>query len=80
MRRGLGLAIPVVVACAAAAGCTSPEAARTRGGGAGADIGNRPAVVRMHEGSQPFFDTPERIGDAAPPLDAASQARELSRP
>jgi hypothetical protein len=26
----------------ALAGCTSPEAARQRGGGPGADVGNRP--------------------------------------
>ncbi len=25
--------------------CTSPEASRTRGGGAGGDVGNRDAVV-----------------------------------
>jgi hypothetical protein len=38
--------------------CTSPEAGRTRGGGPGADIGNRGTVVIMHEGSQPYYQTP----------------------
>jgi hypothetical protein len=38
--------------------CTSPEAERTRGGGPGADIGNRSSVVDMHEGSQPYYQTP----------------------
>ena len=35
-------------------GCTSPETTRTRGGGPGADVGNRREIVRMHEGAQPF--------------------------
>ena len=76
MRAGIFAAFACV-----AAGCTSPEGQRTRGGGAGGDIGNRPATIRMHEGSQPFWETPGRIGDAAhPPLEPASQARQLSRP
>ena len=33
------------------AGCTSPEAERVRGGGPGADVGNRGTPVVMHEGS-----------------------------
>jgi len=33
---------------------------RTRGGGPGADIGNRDAVVQLHEGSRPFYGTPLR--------------------
>lgn len=40
------------------AACASPEAARTRGGGRGADIGNRNAVVQMHAGANQYFDTP----------------------
>ena len=35
-------------------GCASPETGRTRGGGPGADMGNRNKFVEMHEGSQPF--------------------------
>lgn len=80
MKIALRLTMLVALGCAAAA-CTSPERQRTRGGGAGGDIGNRPAAVKMHEGSQPFWGTPVRIGDAAhPPLEPASQAWQLSRP
>ena len=39
--------------------CTSPEETRTRGGGPGADVGNRPETVRMHEGARPFENTPK---------------------
>jgi hypothetical protein len=45
-------------AAAAAAACGSPEAARTRGGGPGADPGNRGRPVRMHDGSEPYHATP----------------------
>jgi hypothetical protein len=68
----------LLVACAAVAGCDSPEAARNRGGGPGADIGNRAAVVKMHEGSDQFWETPDRIGVDHPPLDPARQARQHS--
>ena len=60
------------------AGCTSPEAIRTRGGGRGADVGNRRQVVEMHEGSQPFYETPNLIPAKHPSLAPASQAAELS--
>lgn len=67
--------------CATASACSSPEARRTRGGGAGADIGNRPEKVKMHQGSQQFWRTPDRIGDVQhPPLEPARQAQQLSRP
>lgn len=56
------------------AACTSPEATRTLGGGPGGDTGNRPAVVRMHEGSRPFHDTPRLVPSETPALNAASQA------
>lgn len=56
------------------AACTSPEATRTQGGGPGGDTGNRPAVVRMHEGSLPFHDTPRLVPSETPALDTASQA------
>lgn len=46
-----------------AAGCVSPEATRTRGGGPGADVQNRPAQVKMHEGSRPYWETPVVIDD-----------------
>jgi hypothetical protein len=59
--------------------CASPEATRTRGGGPGADVGNRGEVVQMHEGSKPFDKTPKIIPAQHPPLDSASQADQLSR-
>lgn len=60
-------------------GCASPETTRTRGGGPGADVGNRGKFVEMHEGSQPFWKTPKIIPAKHPPLDPANQAHELSR-
>jgi hypothetical protein len=57
------------------AACSSPEATRTQGGGPGGDTGNRPAVVRMHEGSRPFHDTPRLVQSGTPALDTASQAQ-----
>ncbi|MDP2398793.1 MAG: hypothetical protein Q8M53_10605 [Burkholderiales bacterium] len=61
------------------AACTSPEATRTQGGGPGGDTGNRPEVVRMHEGSRPYHDTPRLVPGATPMLDSASQARQFGR-
>ena len=48
--------VPLVLA--ALAGCASPEAARARGGGPGADIGNRGTPVIVHDGARPYYDTP----------------------
>jgi hypothetical protein len=59
--------------------CTSPETSRTRGGGPGADIGNRTEVVRMHEGADPFDKTPQIITTKHPPLATARHADQLSR-
>jgi hypothetical protein len=61
------------------AACASPETTRTRGGGPGADVGNRGKDVDMHEGSQPFWKTPDLIPTKHPPLAPASQADQLSR-
>ena len=61
------------------AACASPETTRTRGGGPGADVGNRAKVVEMHEGSRPFWKTPQLIPSKHPPLEPANQADELSR-
>jgi hypothetical protein len=69
----------VLLMAMVAAGCESPESRRTRGDGPGADVGNRGRVVRMHEGSQPFWNTPTVPDLKHPPLDPAQQARELSR-
>ena len=51
----------------AAAACTSPEATRTRGGGPGADPGNRDGIVEIHQGAEPFHDTPCRMTDVTCP-------------
>jgi hypothetical protein len=69
----------LLIAVTALAACVSPEAMRTRGGGPGADVGNRGKVVEMHEGSQPFWKTPQIITAKHPPLESARQADELSR-
>lgn len=53
-------------ACTALAACTSPETERVRGGGPGADKGNRGNPVLMHEGSKPYAGTPTLIPGEAP--------------
>lgn len=47
-----------VVMIGVLAACTSPEAKRTRGGGAGADIGNRSDSLQLHGGSLMYSRTP----------------------
>ncbi|MCL6640130.1 MAG: hypothetical protein K6T92_02040 [Candidatus Rokubacteria bacterium] len=72
---------PVLVlalAVLAATACTSPEATRQRGGGPGADPGNRGQVVLMHEGSRPYHDTPRLIEPYGyTDLEAGRQAHRL---
>ena len=68
----------LLIGSIAAAGCASPEATRVRGE-RGADVGNRPSVVEMHYGSEPFWKTPERINVNHPSLESARQAERLSR-
>jgi hypothetical protein len=68
----------LLVGCIAAVGCVSPESTRTPGGH-GADVGNRPQIVEMHNGSEPFWKTPERITVHHAPLASARQAEQLSR-
>ncbi len=75
MRRFAGVLLLLAVAA-----CDSPEAARARGGGSGADTGNRSSVVLMHEGSRPYFKTPRFIRTDPEPIDGATHAHELSRP
>ena len=38
--------------------CASPEAARTRGDGPGADVGNHRKPVEIHAGAHPYYKTP----------------------
>jgi hypothetical protein len=68
----------LVVLCVLAA-CTSPETGRPRGGGPGADVGNRTKFALMHEGADPFYKTPKLIRSQSPPLASARQADKLSR-
>ena len=75
-RAGLVAAVALAVTTAA---CASPEATRTRAQGRGADVRNVHEVVRMHEGSDPYWRTPKVAGIQAPPLDPARQADRLSR-
>jgi hypothetical protein len=65
----------------ALAACASPETSRSRGGGPGADVGNRTTakMVRMHEGADPFINTPKKIPSQGAPLAGARQADQLSR-
>jgi len=67
-----------LVVLSALAACASPETGRPRGS-SGADVGNRTNVVRMHEGSDPFFKTPKLIASQSSPLASAHQADRLSR-
>jgi hypothetical protein len=60
------------------AACTSPEATRLRAGGGGADVGNRRSEVLMHEGAQPYWNTPRVGGITGPSLEPAGQASRLS--
>jgi hypothetical protein len=75
---GLKPLIFLAIVCMLAA-CASPETGRPRGGGPGADVGNRTKVVRMHEGADPFYKTPKLIRGQPPPLASARQADQLSR-
>jgi hypothetical protein len=55
MMRRLGL-LPLALAALIVA-CESPEASRSRGSGAGGDVGNR-GRVELHGGSQMYYGTP----------------------
>jgi len=59
--------------------CSSPEANRVRGGGPGADIGNRSGAIETHAGSAPYWQTPKLIGGETPPLEMAQHARQGTR-
>jgi hypothetical protein len=78
---GVRMKIPfgLIIALTAVAGCASPEATRTRGGGHGADVGNRPSTVKMHDGSEPYWKTPQRIKSEHAPIEPSRQAEGLSR-
>lgn len=61
MAATLRLAVPLMAITLAACISTSPEAARARGGGAGADPGNKRAVAEIHAGSEVYYKTPCRL-------------------
>jgi hypothetical protein len=44
----------------AMAACASPEATRTRGGGAGADVGNHGSPVEIHGNLSMYHGTPHK--------------------
>lgn len=73
------LSTALLLAAAGVGGCVSPEATRTRGGGPGGDVGNRPEDVRMHAGSDPFWKTPDINPVEHPPLEGALQAQQRGR-
>lgn len=60
MARGKRTLLLGLLAAALAVGACSPEAGRTRGGGPGADVGNRwyPSDVDLHGRTNPYFRTP----------------------
>jgi hypothetical protein len=70
------LLLPLAVALVA---CYSPEASRTRGGGPGGDTGNRPDIVRMHEGSRPYHEVDGQVPGGLSAVETASQARGFGR-
>jgi hypothetical protein len=67
----------LMLGCAVAVGCVSPESTRARGG-RGADVGNRPEFEKIHDGAEPFWKTP-RLVTSHDPLESARQAERLSR-
>jgi hypothetical protein len=59
MRSSVRWFLPLfALSLAACAG--SPEAARSRGGGPGADPGNHGSVVQVHAGNKIYYKTPCR--------------------
>lgn len=68
----------ILFASFSVAACGSPEATRRRSGGPGGDSGNRPAQVKMHEGSRQYWQTPVLIPVEGAPLGPSEQARHLT--
>ena len=75
--RARSIVIALLAVAGIAVGCTSPEATRVRGGGPGADVGNRGRVVQMHEGSRPYAGTPRLVGPAG--MQQIEPARTMDR-
>jgi hypothetical protein len=52
----------VLLAAGAALACSSPEAVRSRGSGAGADVGNHPrGDVQIHAGAEMYHGTRTQV-------------------
>ena len=68
----------VLLAGLTLAACESPEAERGRGGGPGADTGNRDARVEMHGGSVIYYKVPcnTTLPDCDGPLPARTARRQ----
>lgn len=66
--------VAMLLLCLGAVACNSPEADRKIGGGPGADPGNRDGTVEMHQGAQPYHDTPCRMTDVECPEQKPSRA------
>jgi hypothetical protein len=67
--------VPLIAAAVVAACATSPEAARARGGGPGADPGNHGSLVQIHAGNKIFYKTPcktPKVKCSGPVQDAGS--------
>ena len=67
--------VPLIAAVLVAACATSPEAARARGGGPGADPGNPGSVVQVHAGNKIYYKTPcktPKVKCSGPVQDAGS--------
>ena len=54
--------LPLALLALALSACRSPEATRVRGGGPGADIGNRRGAVDLHGKTQVYHGTPKKAG------------------
>ena len=67
--------VPLIAAGVVAGCATSPEAARVRGGGPGADPGNHGAVLEVHAGNEVYYKTPcktPKVKCSGPRQDAGS--------
>jgi hypothetical protein len=68
----------IAAACIVFSACRSPEATRARGSGPGADTGNRPSIVSIHEGSRQYWQTPVSVPGELMPLAPARHAQQWS--
>ena len=69
--------LAILAALVVGTACARPEAERVRGGGPGADIGNRDGKIEMHEGSVIYHSTPclTTLPECDGPLPAGTDRR-----